>query len=72
MEQKEYNEIDEVIAKLEADIEGLDKQIEESSTDYSKLNELMAQKEKLEKELEEKMNRWVYLNDLAEQIENVK
>ena len=72
MEQKEYNEIDEVIAKLEADIEELDKQIEESSTDYSKLNELMAQKEKLEKELEEKMNRWVYLNDLAEQIENVK
>lgn len=72
MEQKEYNEIDEVIAKLEADIEELDKQIEESSTNYTKLNELMVQKEKLEKELEEKMDRWVYLNDLAEQIENAK
>lgn len=72
MEQKEYNEIDEVIAKLETDIEDLDKQMEESSTNYSMLNELMAQKEKLEKELEEKMDRWVYLNDLAEQIENAK
>lgn len=72
MEQKEYNEIDEVIAKLETDIEDLDKQIEESSTNYSKLNELMEQKENLEKELEEKMDRWVYLNDLAEQIENAK
>lgn len=72
MEQKEYNEIDEVIAKLETDIEDLDKQMEESATNYSKLNELMAQKEKLEKELEEKMDRWVYLNDLAEQIENAK
>lgn len=72
MEQKEYNEIDEVIAKLETDIEDLDKQIEESSTNYSKLNELMEQKEILEKELEEKMDRWVYLNDLAEQIENAK
>ncbi|WP_313130091.1 ABC-F family ATP-binding cassette domain-containing protein [Anaerocolumna sp.] len=72
MEQKEYNEIDEVIAKLETDIEDLDKQIEESSTNYTKLNELMEQKEKLEKGLEEKMDRWVYLNDLAEQIENAK
>lgn len=72
MEQKEYDEIDGVIAKLEDHIEELDKQIEQSSTDYSKLNEFMTQKEKLEKELEEKMDRWVYLNDLAEQIENAK
>lgn len=71
-EQKEYNEIDSVIADLENGIQELDLQIGEASANYSRLNELMAKKEELEKVLEEKMDRWVYLNDLAEQIENVK
>ncbi|MDF2908491.1 MAG: ATPase component of transporter with duplicated ATPase domain, partial [Herbinix sp.] len=68
-EQKEYDTIDEQIAKLEEQIEETDQLIVEAATNYSKLNELMALKEKLEKSLEEKMDRWVYLNDLAEQIE---
>lgn len=71
-EQKEYSEIDSIIATLEASIEELDHEIEESSANYSKLSELMSQKEELEKELDEKMDRWVYLNDLAEQINNLK
>ncbi len=71
-EQKDYDTIDEQIAKLEEQIEELDRAIAESATDYSKLNELMKQKEELEKTLEEKMERWVYLNDLAEQIEAAK
>ena len=71
-EQREYETIDEDIAKLELEIEEVDREIEKSSTNYSKLNELMENKEKLEKALEEKMERWVYLNDLAEQIEAAK
>ncbi|MDF2586723.1 MAG: transporter related [Anaerocolumna sp.] len=71
-EQKEFDEIDTVIANLESKIEELDVFIAESSSNYSKLSELMAQKEKLEQELEVKMDRWMYLNDLAEQIENAK
>lgn len=71
-EQKEYDTIDEVIAGLETKLEEADHAIEEASTNYSRLNELMQQKEALEKELEEKMERWVYLNDLAEQIEAAK
>ncbi len=71
-EQKEFDEIDEVIAALEESITKLDADMAEAASNYSKLNELMAQKEACEKQLEEKMERWVYLNDLAEQIENAK
>ncbi|MDD3173249.1 MAG: ABC-F family ATP-binding cassette domain-containing protein [Herbinix sp.] len=71
-EQKDYDTIDEDIAGLEAKIEETEASIVKMATDYTKLNELMAQKEALEKSLEEKMDRWVYLNDLAEQIEASK
>lgn len=68
-EQKDYETIDDDIADLEARIAQTDDEIAQAATDYTKLNELMAQKNTLEKALEEKMDRWVYLNDLAEQIE---
>jgi ATP-binding cassette subfamily F protein uup len=71
-EQKDYESIDEDIANLETKIEETEAAISKSTTDYTKLNELMTQKETLEKLLEEKMDRWVYLNDLAEQIEAIK
>jgi ABC transport system ATP-binding/permease protein len=71
-EQKEYDTIDEQIAKLEEQIEETDRAISEAATNYSRLNELMKKKEELEKLLEEKMERWVYLNDLAELIEAAK
>lgn len=71
-EQREWNEIDDIIAKLEDNIVKIDMKIEEYSTDYSKLQELMIEKEKIEKTLEEKMERWLYLNELAEKIEEQK
>lgn len=71
-EQKEYDEIDHVIAGLEDSIALLEVDIAKEASNYSKLNDLMAKKEELEQQLEEKMDRWVYLNDLAEQIENAK
>ncbi len=42
--------------------------MENSATDYGKLNKLVKEKEETERLLEEKMERWVYLNDLAEKI----
>ncbi len=71
-EQKEYETIDEDIAKLEQEIDETEQKIEKAATEYSKLNELMVLKGKLVQQLEEKMERWVYLNDLAEQIEATK
>ena len=69
-EQREYETIDEDIAKLEEKIEKLDREMVKNATNSVKLSKLMKEKEETETTLEEKMDRWVYLNDLAEQIEN--
>ena len=69
-EQKEFETIDDDIAKLEAKSEQLDEEMARNATNSVKLSELIAEKEKTEAELEEKMDRWVYLNDLKERIQN--
>ena len=71
-EQREYEQIDEVIASLEEKIQQTEKDISANSSDYGALQELTEKKEQLETELAEKMERWVYLNDLAERIEAQK
>ena len=71
-EQREWDTIEDDIAALEEAVENLEKEIEASATNFTKLNELMKEKEEKEAQLEEKMDRWVYLNDLAEQIEAQK
>lgn len=67
-EQKEWEGIEDEIAGLEEAVSQLEKAMEEASSSYSKLQELMAEKEKTERILEEKMERWMYLSNLAEQI----
>lgn len=67
-EQKEFEQIDSVIAGLEKDLEEVGRRMNESSSDFGKLQELLRQKEELEKQLETAMERWVYLNELAEEI----
>lgn len=67
-EKREYDTIEEEMAKIEDRLAVLEKETEAAATDYGKLNELMKEREELEKLLEEKMERWVYLNDLAEKI----
>lgn len=69
-EQREFEQIDDVIAKLEDDIARCEKDIVANATDFVKLKELSDKKEKLSEELEYQMDRWVYLNDIAEQMEN--
>lgn len=71
-EQKEYGEIDEVIAQLEEKIDGLERQMEKEASNYGRLNEIVTEKQQLEQQLEEKMDRWVYLSNIAEQIEREK
>ena len=71
-EQREWETIEDDIAALEEKVEELDRQIEASASNYTRLNELMAEKEKTEAKLEETMDRWVYLSSLVEQIEAQK
>ena len=67
-EQREYEEIDGIIAGLEEKLQRVDEEIHGAVTDHALLQQLFVQKEELEKQLEEKMERWMYLNDLAEKI----
>lgn len=69
-EQREWNEIDDIIASLENEIIEIDSKIEVASSDYARLQELLEYKQKIEKELEDKMERWLYLSELAEKIED--
>ena len=68
-EQREYEEIDGVIAGLEEKIAQTEVLIAQNASDYAALQELTADKEELEAQLTAKMERWFYLNDLAERIE---
>lgn len=69
-EQREYETIEEDIQNLEEKIASLEKEMEESASNYSRLTELNEEKENAEMALLEKMERWEYLEDLAARIEN--
>ena len=58
MEQREYEEIDDIISNLEDKIHEIDVKIEEASTQYMVLQDLLCEKDKLKVELDEKMKRW--------------
>lgn len=67
--KREYETIEDDIAKLEEKIEKLDGEIVKNATNSVKLRELMESKEETETLLMEKMDRWEYLEDLAKKIE---
>ncbi len=71
-EQKEFEEIDGLIAKQESELEKLKGEIDKSSSDFSKLQELLAKQQQLEGQLENSMERWTYLYELADKIEKSK
>ncbi|MEW9094294.1 MAG: ABC-F family ATP-binding cassette domain-containing protein [Clostridiaceae bacterium] len=71
-EQREYEEIDSVISQLEDKLQQLEIDINNASSEYSKLQNLLKEKEEVENQLEEKMERWVYLNEIAEKIAEEK
>ena len=68
-EQKEFETIDEDLAKLEEALANCLTAQGECGSDYVKLQELQMQQAELEAKLEEKTERWVYLNELKEKID---
>ncbi len=71
-EKKEFEEIEDVISKLEDKLANLDIEIEKNSTNYSKLQELVQSKEELELLILEKYERQEYLLSIAKAIEEWK
>lgn len=66
-EQKEYDEIEGVIAELEGELKMLSVLMARSADDYDKLQPLLERNQEVETLLEKKMNRWTYLAERAEQ-----
>lgn len=67
-EQKEYAEIEDIIASRESELRVTELQMADCSADYVKLGELSKEKERLEKELAELMERWEYLESIVENM----
>jgi len=67
-EQREFEQIDEVIAGLERELNEVNIKINEAASDFERLQKLLLSQKQLGKQLEESMERWTYLNELAEEI----
>lgn len=70
MEQKEWNEIEDIIATLEEKLMELEEGIIEAGSDSEKVQKLFAEQQKVQEELEAKMERWEELSLLVEEFEN--
>lgn len=71
-EQREFEQIEGVIAGLEAEIARLATAMAEAATDYGKLQALAAEHERAEAELNRTMDRWAELTEIVEAIEREK
>lgn len=69
-EQREYEQIDELIAKVEQEIQDAASHIDAAGSNYELLQEWLAVQRQLEARLDELIERWTYLNELAEEMKN--
>ena len=71
-EQKEFDEIYDVIEKLESKISEVENNMAKNATNYGALNELIQEKESLEEELLFKYERLEYLEEIDRRIKEYK
>ncbi|MHB8126233.1 MAG: ABC-F family ATP-binding cassette domain-containing protein [Desulfitobacteriaceae bacterium] len=67
-EQREYEQIDCLVAHTEKDLQEVNDKINLAGSNYALLQDLVKVQQELERKLEEQINRWTYLNELAEEI----
>ncbi|MBO0958246.1 ABC-F family ATP-binding cassette domain-containing protein [Neobacillus sp. MM2021_6] len=65
-EQKEWEEIDDVIAATEASLEAVSEELGRVGSDFTKAQELMKQETALNERLEQLIERWSYLAEIAD------
>lgn len=68
-EQKEYEEIDAIIASTEGELKVVRLQMAENAADYGRLNELSKEEARLAARLDELTERWAYLEEIAEAMD---
>ncbi len=71
-EQREFEQIDEIISDLEKSLNDIKKKICDSSSNFESLQELLPMQELIETQLNAAIERWTFLNELAEEISNNK
>ena len=69
-EQKEYAEIEGIIASKEGELKVVQLQMAENATDFGRLNELAKEEARLTAEVEHLMERWEYLEEIASQMDS--
>ncbi|MDD2235103.1 MAG: ABC-F family ATP-binding cassette domain-containing protein [Desulfitobacteriaceae bacterium] len=67
-EQREYEQIESLIAETEKNLQEISDQINLAGGDYTLLQELVKVQQELEGKLEGQIERWAYLSELAEEI----
>ena len=65
-EQKEYAEIEGVIASKEGELKVVRLEMQQAATNYTRLAELGREETRLSSELDHLMERWAYLEEIAE------
>ncbi len=65
-EQKEYAEIEGVIASKEGELKVVRLEMQQNASDYTRLSELGREETRLAAELDHLMERWAYLEEIAE------
>jgi ATP-binding cassette subfamily F protein uup len=67
-EQREFEQIDDIIAGVESELQAVTGQLDGAGSDYELLRQLTIRQQELERQLDELLERWTYLNELAEEI----
>ncbi|PKM88633.1 MAG: ABC transporter [Firmicutes bacterium HGW-Firmicutes-12] len=67
-EQREYEQIDDIIAGVEQELHIVKEKIEANSSDFEALQRLYVMHQELENRVEGLLERWTVLNELAEEI----
>ena len=65
-EQKEYAEIEDIIASKEGELKATELLMQQNASDYGKLADLTKDQQRLQEELDHLMERWAYLEEVAE------
>lgn len=68
-EQREYDEIEAIIAETEGELKVVQLQMTQNASDYGKLNELTKEETHLQEKLDYLMERWAYLEEIVEQMQ---
>ena len=67
-EQKEFETIEDDIAKVESRLEEITNEMNNTGSDFEKAQKLMEEESELNEKLEHLIERWTYLTELSEQV----